>query len=75
VIIQALNNSTYYCGTEYGEMTLPKRGADRRYHVVGELRFLKKSAFGELFAHLLTIVKAAGKAQVIIWIPMPRCLH
>jgi len=75
VIIQVLDNSTFYCGTEYGEMTLPKRGADRRYHIVGELRFLKKASFRELFAYLLLIIKAAGKAQVIIWIPLPRWLH
>jgi hypothetical protein len=75
VIIQVLDNSTYYCGTEYGEMTLPKKGTDRRYHIVGELRFLKKSSFRELSAHLLLIIKAAGKAQVIIWIPLPRWLH
>jgi hypothetical protein len=72
---QVLDNSTYYCGTEYGEMTLPKKGTDRRYHIVGELRFLKKSSFRELSAHLLLIIKAAGKAQVIIWIPLPRWLH
>jgi hypothetical protein len=56
-------------------MSLPRKGADRQYHVNGELRFLKKSAFRELFSLLHLIIKAAGRAQVIIWIPLPRWLR
>ncbi len=30
VVIQALDNSTYYCGKDFGEMPLPKKGKDNK---------------------------------------------
>jgi hypothetical protein len=56
-------------------MSLPKKLVDRRYHVEGELRYVKKQLFRELFALLLTLIKAAGDCHVVIWAPIPRWLH
>jgi hypothetical protein len=75
VSIQVLDNSTYYCGHTFGEMSLPKKYPDRKYHVEGELRYVKKQLFRELFALLLLLVKAAGECHVVIWAPIPRWLH
>jgi hypothetical protein len=75
ISVQVLDNSTYYCGHTFGEMSLPKKLADRRYHVEGELRYVKKQLFRELFALLLTLIKAAGDCHVVIWAPIPRWLH
>jgi hypothetical protein len=75
ISVQVLDNSTYYCGHTFAEMSLPKKLADRRYHVEGELRYVKKQLFRELFALLLTLIKAAGDCHVVIWAPIPRWLH
>ncbi len=75
VSIQVLDNSTYYCGHTFGEMSLPKKHSDKKYHVEGELRYVKKQLFRELFALLLSLVKAAGECHVVIWAPIPRWLH
>jgi hypothetical protein len=34
-VIQVLDNSTYYCGKDFGEMSLPRKGKDYRYLVDG----------------------------------------
>jgi hypothetical protein len=54
---------------------LPKKLADKRYHVEGELRYVKKQLFRELFALLLTLIKAAGECHMVIWAPIPRWLQ
>jgi hypothetical protein len=36
---------------------------------------VKRQLFRELFALLLTLVKAAGECHVVIWAPIPRWLH
>ena len=39
LIIQALDNSAYYCLQEDGTLSLPVKSLmDRKYHVCGELR-------------------------------------
>jgi len=50
VLIQVLDNAVYFCSSQYGEMALPKRGADGKYHVIGDLKTVKKSHFKELFS-------------------------
>jgi lysophospholipase L1-like esterase len=74
VVIQVLDNSTYYCGNDFGEMSLPKKGKDNKYHVDGELKYVKKQLLRELFTQILELVKAAGDCQVVITLPLPRWL-
>jgi hypothetical protein len=38
ISVQVLDNSTYYCGHTFREMSLPKKLADRRYHVIVMLK-------------------------------------
>jgi hypothetical protein len=74
VVIQVLDNSTYYCGKDLGEMSLPKKGKDNRYHVDGELRYVKKQLLRELFTQILDLIKAAGDCQIVLVLPLPRWL-
>ncbi len=74
VVIQVLDNSTFYCGKDFGEMSLPKKGKDNRYHEDGELKYMKKQLLRELFTQILELVKAARDCQVVITLPLPRWL-
>ncbi len=65
--IQVLDNSTYFCGHTFGEMSLLKKLADKRYHLEGELQYVKKQLCRELFALLLTLIKAAGECHIVVW--------
>jgi hypothetical protein len=60
VVIQVLDNSTYYCGKDFG--------------VDGKLRYVKKQLLRELFTQILDLIKAAGDCQVVITLPLPRWL-
>jgi hypothetical protein len=73
VVIQVLDNSNY-CGKDFGEMSLPRKGKDNRYHVNGELKYVKKQLLRELFTQMLDLIKAAGDCQVVITLPLPRWL-
>jgi lysophospholipase L1-like esterase len=53
-------------------MSLAKKGKDYRYHVDGELKYVKKQLLRELFTQILELVKAAGDCQVVITLPLPR---
>jgi hypothetical protein len=69
--IQVSDNSTYFCDHTFCEMPLPKKLADKKYHVKGELRYVKKQLFLELSALLLTLIYAAGECHVVVWAPIP----
>ncbi len=51
-----------------------KKGKANRYHVDGELRYVKKQLLRELFTQILDLIKAAGDCQVVITLPLPRWL-
>ncbi len=73
-IMQLFDNSVYYGCREEGEMLLPKKGADRAYHVEGALKIVKKSTFRDLFNLALTVIKEAGDITVFLTVPLPRYL-
>jgi lysophospholipase L1-like esterase len=55
-------------------MSLPKKGSDNRYHLDGELKYVKKQLLKELFTQMLDLIKSAGDCQVVITLPLPRWL-
>ena len=38
-VFQLYDSSVYFSSSESGELSLPKRGEDGRYHVMGELAY------------------------------------
>ena len=74
IVLHIFDNAIYYGCTEEGEVLIPKKGSDRKYHIVGNLHVVKKAAFRELFGHALNLIKSAGKKQVILMAPLPRYL-
>ena len=60
VIFQMLDSSIYFSSSEEGEITLPKRAADGRYHVPGELVLADWSALKKIFTTSLSLIWAGG---------------
>jgi hypothetical protein len=56
------------------EKLVPHKGADKRYHVSGALRIVKKSEFRELFTKALECLKKAKGKMIVLWVPLPRYL-
>jgi hypothetical protein len=74
VVYQIFDNSIFYGSREEGEKLVPQKGADRKYHVEGALRIVKKSEFRELFTKALDCLKLAKGKMIVLWVPLPRYL-
>ena len=73
LIIQALDNSAYYCLHEDGTLSLPvKSHTDGKYHVEGELMVASEDQTKALLRLLLPLLKAVPGAQVILVTCLPR---
>ena len=72
VVLQLYDSSIYFASAETGELTLPKRGEDGKYHIVGELVLADWSAFKKIFNVSALLLRAAGTSRKIILSPLPR---
>ena len=75
VIFQMLDSSIYFSSSEEGEITLPKRAADGRYHVPGELVLADWSALKKIFTTSLPLIRAGGRNKKLILSPLPRYIN
>jgi len=72
VVLQGLDNSAYFCLGEDGTMSLPKKGADGRYHVEGELRVANKDQTTALAKTMAPILQAVPDSIRIVITCLPR---
>ena len=75
VIFQMLDSSIYFSSSEEGEITLPKRAPDGRYHVPGELVLADWSALKKIFTTSLPLIRAGGRNKKLILSPLPRYIN
>ena len=67
IIVQALDNSAYYCLREDGTLSLPVRSyTDGKYHVDGELRVANEEQTVYLLKNLTPLLKAVPGAEVLL---------
>ena len=75
VIFQLFDSRVYLASTEEGELTLPKRGEDGRFHVPGELVLADWAALKKIFTAALPLLRAGGKNRKLILSPLPRFVN
>ena len=76
VIIQALENSAYFCLGEDGTMCLPTRSdVDNRYHVIGELRVATGEQTLALLRLMKPILSALPGSETYVISALPRYAH
>ena len=75
VIFQMLDSSIYFWSSEEGEITLPKRAPDGRFHVLGELVLADWSALKKIFTTSLPHIRAGGRNEKLILSPLPRYIN
>ena len=72
VVVQCLDNNTFFCQEEDGSLMLPKKGGDNIYHVVGELKVANTEQTRNLAKLITPVVKLYPEA-VKIWVSaLPR---
>ena len=72
VVFQLYDSSIYFGSTDSGELSLPKRGEDGRYHVLGELALAEWSTLRKIFNISVPLLRAAGTNKKLILSPLPR---
>ena len=71
-VFQLYDSSIYFGSSDSGELSLPKRGKDGRYHVVGELALAEWAALKKIFNISAPLLRAAGSNRKLILSPLPR---
>ena len=72
VILQLYDSSIYFSSSENGEVMLPKRGEDGRFHIVGELVIAEWTALKKIFNLSVPLLRAAGSNHKVILSALPR---
>jgi len=72
VVLQCLDNNAFFCQEEDGSLTLPKKGQDNQFHVVGELRVATVEQTRQLAKLLTPVVKLFPGATKIMVTALPR---
>ena len=71
-VFQLYDSSVYFSSSDSGELSLPKRGEDGRYHVMGELAFAEWAVLKKIFNTSSPLLRAAGGSMKLILSPLPR---
>jgi hypothetical protein len=74
VILQMMDNSTYFARAENGSRNLPKKGEDDKFHVEGELQVCGKETQIGQFDAIRPLFDAVGKKKCLWVAPFPRYL-
>jgi hypothetical protein len=72
VVLMATDSSLYFCEDEEGARFLPKKGADDKYHIEGQLKLASAKQAAKVFQKLLPLLRLLRKNKKIILIPLPR---
>jgi hypothetical protein len=72
VILHLLDASYYYTKSPDGSRTLPKKMADGKYHVCGELVVASAETQNDHLQALKVILEAIGKRPCLVMSPIPR---
>ena len=72
VIYQIFDSSIYFASSAPGEQVLPRRGADGKHHVPGELVLADWATFRKIFYVAIPLLRAGGENKKIILSPLPR---
>jgi hypothetical protein len=74
VILQIMDNSTFFARAEDGSRNLPKRGLDEKFHVEGELLVCGRETQISHFDTIRPLFDAVGKKKCLWVAPFPRFL-
>jgi hypothetical protein len=74
VILQVLENSSFYVKHEDSSRQLPRRGEDNIFHIDGEVQVCPRDMQYEHFHALRPLLDVVGKKKNLLMAPMPRYL-
>ena len=76
IVVQCLDNSSFFCQHEDGSLTLPARAlADGKFHLTGDLKVASKDQTVNLVKLLVPLLKAVPDAEIILITCIPRFMY
>ena len=76
IVLQCLDNSSFFCQNEDGSLTLPTRAlADGKFHLTGDLKVASKDQTVNLVKLLVPLLKAVPDADIILITCIPRFMY
>ena len=72
IVYHLYDISVYFSSSAVGELTLPKRAADGKFHVSGELALVDWPAFKKIFNISVPLLRAGGENKKLLLSPLPR---
>jgi lysophospholipase L1-like esterase len=75
LVVHALDNNAYFVGGDDGTLSLPRKGADRKFHITGNLCVATKDQTVMLMKLILPLLEAEPEIPKILVLPMPRYCH
>jgi hypothetical protein len=72
IILQLFDNCVFMAGGTGGTKSLPVRGSDGKYHVIGELVVADKAGIKDLVSKLVPMLKALSGARKLLLSPLSR---
>ena len=76
IVLQCLDNSSFFSLNEDGSLTLPTKSLlDGKHHLVGELKIATREQVANLLRMLLPILKAVPSAEIILVSCIPRYMY
>ena len=76
IVVQCLENSSFFCQHEDGSLTLPARAlADGKFHLTGDLKVASKDQTVNLVKLLVPLLKAVPDAEIILITCIPRFMY
>jgi hypothetical protein len=75
VIIQVLDNNTFFVARDDGTLSLPRKGVDKKFHVEGDLTVASKDQINLVLKSIKPLLTAAPTVPKVLVLPMPRYAH
>jgi hypothetical protein len=72
ILIQVLDNNTFFVAKEDGTLSLPVKGKDKKFHVAGELRVATKEQMSSVLKTLKPLLDALPSVPKAMILPVPR---
>jgi hypothetical protein len=72
IVIQALDNNSFFAASEDGSLSLPKKGQDGHYHVLGDLRVASRDQVASILKTVRPMLEVRPEAKKVLVLPVPR---
>jgi lysophospholipase L1-like esterase len=72
IVVQVLDNNSFFAASDDGSLSLPTKGHDGHYHVQGDLRVASKDQVASVLKTVRPLLEVLPKTKKVLFMPVPR---